>query len=263
MTRPCDPALKRKASETANKVFTTEPKIRRHLSGLTPTRRRAAFLMEALFQNGFVKEAPYDTIYNFVVEKAGFIGLDERTVTQYIGRPRRTLRENENPRTSLRIAYPKTGTTIGKEYTAVKTLPEKSGICQKLGYMKFAYRKNAIFLILNHHKVPLPYHLKQQRLLSSEKRERTRASKEDLCVLPIGSPKDNREASIETMVIESRERRDSKEHTQIRSKDWIQNCIHDMPKYASKAQAELTPLERAILRIESAAQRTAKGDSNG
>ncbi|MBT0161009.1 hypothetical protein G4O51_13615, partial [Candidatus Bathyarchaeota archaeon A05DMB-2] len=81
-----------------------------------PTRKRAAYIMELLFQNGFIKEAPYETVYCFITEKADFIGLDERTITRYIGRPRQTLHQSENPKTSLRITYPKTGTTIAKEY---------------------------------------------------------------------------------------------------------------------------------------------------
>jgi hypothetical protein len=152
-----------------------------------PTRKRAAYLMELLFQNNFRKEAPYDTIYHFVVEKADFIGLDERTIVQYIGRPRKTLRNNENLKTSLRITYPKTGTTIPKEYSVIRTLPEKEGICQKLGYMKFDYSRKTPFLTFNHERVPLPYHLKQQLLLGSEKSEcKESLSKEDLRVLPIG-----------------------------------------------------------------------------
>jgi hypothetical protein len=166
--------------------------------------------MELLFQNNFRNEAPYETVYELVVEKADFIGLDERTIVQYIGRPRKTLRNNENLQTSLRITYPKTGTTIPKQYSIVRTLPEKEGICQKLGYMKFDYRK-VPFLIFNHEKVPLPYHLKQQPLLGLEKSEcKESLSKQDLCVQPIGSPKGNKETSIEIIKIESRERRDSK-----------------------------------------------------
>lgn len=201
-----------------SKVFTTEPKIRRHLAESMPTRKRAAYIMELLFRNGFIKEAPYETIHCFIVKKADFIGLDERTITRYIGRPKQTLSQSENPRTSLRITYPKTGTTIAKEYSAVKTLPEKLGVCQKLGYMQFDYRNGLPFLILNHRNVPLPYHVKEA-LFDSEKSEALECSKEDLRVSPIGSTNKNREADIETLVIERRERRDSKQHTQICSKD--------------------------------------------
>lgn len=211
MTDAETPAPKEKTSYGIDKgysrAFTTSPKIRRHLTGSMPTRKRAAYLMELLFQNDFIKEAPYEAIYRFVVEKADFIGLQERTVTQYIGRPRKTLRQNENLRTSLRITYPRTGTVIPKEYSAVKRLPEKEGICQKLGYMKFDYARKVPFLILYHERVPLPYHLKQA-LLNPEKSEGLECSKEDLRVLPIGSPKKRREASIETVVIESREKRE-------------------------------------------------------
>ena len=218
MTDAEAPAPIQKTLSTANKpyskVFTTEPKIRRHLADSMPTRKRAAYIMELLFQNDFIKEVPYETIYCFITEKADFIGLDERTITRYIGRPRQTLSQNENPRTSLRITYRKTGTTIAKDYSAVKTLPQKLGVCQKLRYMQFDYRNGLPFLILNHRNVPLPYHLKQA-LLDSEKSEELECSKDDLRVLPIGSTNKNRETNAETIVIERRERRDSKEHTQI------------------------------------------------
>lgn len=201
-----------------SKIFTTEPKIRRHLADLMPTRKRAALIMELLFQNNFIKEAPYETIYCFITEKADFIGLDERTITRYIGRPKQTLSQSENLKTSLRITYPKTGTIIAKEYSAVKTLPEKIGVCQKLGYMQFEYRNGLPFLVLTHRNVPLPYHVKEA-LFDSEKSEALEHSKEDLCVSPIGLVNKSREADIETIVIERRERRDSKQHTQICSKD--------------------------------------------
>lgn len=217
-----------------SKVFTTEPRIRRHLADLMPTRKRAAYIMELLFQNYFIKEAPYETIYCFIIEKADFIGLDERTITRYIGRPRQTLRQSENPKTSLRITYPKTGTTIAKEYSAVKTLPEKLGICQKLGYMQFDYRNGSPFLILNHRNVPLPYHVKEA-LFDSEKSEALERSKEDLCVSSIGSTNKSRETSTETIVIERRERRDSKQHTQICSKDLGTSLT-------------LSPLEKLVLK---------------
>lgn len=197
-----------------SKIFTTEPRMRRHITDITPTRKRAALLMELLFQNNFTKEAPYDTIYHFIVEKAGFIGLDERTIARYIGRPKQTINKSVSPKTSLSISYPKTGTTIIKEYSATKILPEKLGICHKLGYMQFDYRNGVAFLVLNHSNVPLPYHVKE-KLFDSEKREALERSKEDLCVSPIGSVNKNREADIETIVIERRERRDSKQHTQI------------------------------------------------
>jgi hypothetical protein len=205
-------------NEPYSKVFTTEPKIHRHLSESMPTRKRAAYIMELLFQNDFIKEAPYNIIYRFIIEKADFIGLDERTIMRYIGRPRQTLRQSENPKTSLRITYPKTGTTIAKEYSAVKTLPEKLGVCQKLGYMRFDYRNGLPFLVLNHRNVPLPYHVKEV-LFDFEKSEALERSKEDLCVSPIGSANKSRQADIETIVIERRERRDSTQHTQICSKD--------------------------------------------
>gem|GEM_PF-3445329 len=199
--------------------FTTKPKIRRHLLNSTPTRKRAVHLMELLFQNGFVQEAPYETVHQFVIEKADFIGLDDRVIERYIGRPRRTLRQDENPKTEMRLRYPKTGTIIQKEYTAVKTLPQKEGICHKLGYMKFDYRNERPFLIFDHKEVPLPYHLKETALSGSEKSEALEYSKDDLCVSPIGSTNKNRETRIETIVRERRERRDSKQHTQIWSKD--------------------------------------------
>jgi len=238
MTDAEAPAQIEKTLSTTNKpyskVFTTEPKIRRHLSESMPTRKRAVYIMELLFQNDFIKEAPYETIYCFIAKKADFIGLDERTITRYIGRPRQTLSQSENPRTSLRITYPKTGTTIAKEYSAVKTLPQKLGVCQKLGYMQFEYRNGLAFLVLNHRNVPLPYHMKEA-LIDSEKSEALERSKEDLCVSPIGSRNKSREADIETVVIERRERRDSKQHTQICSKDLGTSLT-------------LSPLEKLVLK---------------
>ncbi|MGF3536925.1 MAG: hypothetical protein ACQXXE_08780 [Candidatus Bathyarchaeia archaeon] len=58
-----------------------------------------------------------------------------------------------------------------------------------------------------------------EALFDSEKSEALERSKEDLCVNSIGSVDKSREADIETIVIERRERRDSKQHTQICSKD--------------------------------------------
>lgn len=197
-----------------SKIFTTEPKLRRHIADLTPTRKRAAFLMELLFQNNFTKEAPYDTIYHFIVQKADFIGLDERTITRYIGRPKQTISKNVNPKTSLTITYPKTGTTIAKEYSAIKMLPEKLGICHKLGYMQFEYRNGVAFIVLNHRNVPLPYHVKEA-LLDHEKSEALEHSKEDLRVSSIDSMCRSEEAYFEAIATERRERRDSKQHTQI------------------------------------------------
>jgi hypothetical protein len=198
-----DDTLKRRYQ---SKIFTTEPKIRRHITDLTPTRKRAALLMELLFQNNFTKEAPYETVYHFIVHKAEFIGLDERTIMRYIGRPMLTMRQNDNPRTSLKITYPKTGTTIAKEYSAVRTLPEKLGLCQKLGYMQFDYRNGVAFLVFNHNNVPLPYHMKET-LFDYEKSETKKDSKEDLRVSPIGSESKVPENNIETIVIERREKR--------------------------------------------------------
>jgi|YelNatPaOPRAMG01_1025707.scaffolds.fasta_scaffold27783_3 hypothetical protein len=221
-----------------SKVFTTDPKIRRHLADLMPTRKRAALIMELLFQNDFIKEAPYETIHCFITEKAEFIGLDERTITRYIGRPRQTLRQSDNPKTSLKITYPKTGTTIVKEYSAVKVIPEKLGVCQKLGYMQFDYRNGVAFLILNHRNVPLPYHVKEV-LFDSEKSEAIEHSKENLCVSPIGSASKDRENNRETIVIERRERRDSKQHTQICSKDLgISRNLSSVERFVLKACRE-------------------------
>jgi hypothetical protein len=175
--------------------------------------------MELLFQNGFVREAPYKTVYQFVIDKANFIGLDQRVIEGYIGRPRKTLKQHENPRIDLLIRYSKTGTLIPKEYTAVKTLPQKEGICHKLGYIKFDIRNDTPFLIFNHRKVPLSYHLKEMPLFNSEKSEGSECSKDDLCVSPMTSFEENKEACIEALQRERRERRDSKGHTQIASKD--------------------------------------------
>jgi hypothetical protein len=205
------------ASES--RAFTTEPKTRRHMPNATPTRKRAAYLMELLFQNGFIREAPYKVVHRFVIEKADFIGLDRRVIEGYIGRPRKWLGPDENPKTDVLLRYPKTGTAVPKAYTATKTLPQKEGICQKLGYMKLDIRKDIPFLIFDHKKVPLPYHLEEMPLFSSEKSEALECSKDDLCVSPIASSEKDKEACIEALQRERRERRDSKEHTQIASKD--------------------------------------------
>jgi hypothetical protein len=162
--------------------------------------------MELLYQNDFVLEAPYEIIRKFIVEKADFIGLDDRTTTQYIGRPRKILAPDENPKTDLTIRYLKTNTKIFKEYSAKRTLPEKHGVCQKLGYMRFEYRGGTPFLILNHKEVPLPYHMKEKALFDSEKSEVLERSKDDLCVSPIGLASKNREADVETIVIERKKR---------------------------------------------------------
>jgi hypothetical protein len=80
--------------------------------------------------------------------------------------------------------------------------------------MQFDYRSGVAFLVLNHKNVPLPYHVKEA-LFDSEKSETQKDSKEDLRVSTIGSASKNRENNIETIVIERRERRDSKQNTQI------------------------------------------------
>ena len=85
--------------------------------------------------------------------------------------------------------------------------------------MKFDYRNERPFLIFDHKKVPLPYHLKETALFDSEKSEVIERSKDDLCVLPIAPLKANKETEVETLQTEGRERRDSKGHTQISSKD--------------------------------------------
>ncbi len=217
-----------------NRPFTTEPNTRYHMPNSTPMRKRAACLMELLFQNGFIKEAPYETIHQFVVEKADFIGLDQRTVTQYIGRPRKTLRPGENPKTEVTISYRSTGSVIQKGYSAVRRLPEKLGICQKLGYLRLEYRNEVAFLIFNHRNVPLPYHA-NEALFDSEQSEVLECSKDDLCVSPIGSKNKNTEAGRESVVIESRESRVSKQHTQI------------APKNESES-IRLTPREKLVLK---------------
>jgi hypothetical protein len=211
--------LNRTMADSEFRSFTTEPKTRRHMPNATLTRKRAADLMELLFQNGLVREAPYKTVYRLVVDKADFIGMDQRVIEGYMGRPRKTLRQHENVKTDLLIRYSKTGTLISKEYSAVRTLPEKEGICQKLGYMKFDYRNGTVFLIFDHRKVPLPYHQEEMPLFNSEKSECLDVSKDDLCVSPIAKFKVDGEAGIEALQRERRERRDSKGHTQIGSKD--------------------------------------------
>ena len=200
-------------------AFTTEPKERRHMPNATPTRKRAAYLMELLFQNGFIREAPYKIVYQFVIEKADFIGMDQRVIEGYVGRPRKWLGPNENPKTDVLLRYPKTGSVVPKAYTATKTLPQKEGICQKLGYMRFDIRNGVAFLVFDHEKVPLPYHVKEVPLFNSEKSECLEVSKDDLCVSPIAKFKEDKEAGIEAWQRERRERRDSKGHTQIQSKD--------------------------------------------
>jgi hypothetical protein len=197
----------------ASRIFTTEPKTRYHIPNATPTRKRAAYLMELLFQNGFIREAPYEAIRQLVTEKADFIGLDRRVIEGYIGRPRKTLGQHENPRTSVLLRYPKTGTVVPKEYTAVKTLPQKEGICQKLGYMSFDFRNGSPFVILDHERVPLPYHIQEMTLPRSEESETTDRSKDDLCVHPIVLPREDKETGIDTSRREKREERLQRAHT--------------------------------------------------
>ena len=228
-----------------SRAFTTAPKIRRHNSDAAPTRKRAQYLMEQLFQNGFNIEAPYDAVLRFVVEKSDFIGLQRRTIEQYIGRPRKLLKENENFKTELRLRYPRTGTVTSKEITAVKVLPEREGICQQLGYMKFDYRQGRPFLILNHDNVPLPYHLKQV-VLDSEKGEGFEESKDGLRASPIGSLQVNREANTETIERELRERRDSKGSARVLSKD-LGTSLTSL----TLTSLTLTPLEKRILKASS------------
>ena len=227
--------------EHFSRAFTTAPKTRRHLNGMTPTRKRAALLMELLFQNGYIKEAPYETIRHFITDKADFIGLDNRTVTTYIGRPKTTKNTSQNPKTTLTISYLRTGTVIPKEYSSTQTLPEKQGVCHQLGYMTFDYRTKASIITFNHERVPLPYHLKPT-YLESEKKKHTEPSKDNLCVQPIHMPSQNTEASIETYVTESRERRDSKQHTQINSKPETESisCQPETPQITW-----LTPTQKA------------------
>jgi hypothetical protein len=223
-------------NKACSAIFTTEPNTRRHLYGLTATRKRAALLMELLFQNGFVLPSPYYVVKEFLVKKAEFIGLDPRTIAAYIGRPEVIFREDQLPKTDLTITYKKSQAKVFKEYLAVRTLREKLGFCQQLGYMSFEYRGSdekspkrfkKHFVIFNHKEVPLPYHLEQKPLFNSEKSETVapeigrmgtsksevcvEASKDDLCVLPIAVE----EVHEEVVTTQSRERRVSKQHTQI------------------------------------------------
>jgi len=184
---------------TESRAFTTEAKTRRHLLNATPTHKRAARLMELLFQGGFVKEAPCPVVRQFVTKEAHFIGLDQGVIEGYIGRPKTTLWENQNPRTDLYVRYLNTGVSVQKEYSAVKILPQKEGICQKLGYMRFEYRKNQAFLIFSHEAVPLSYHAQETSLARSD------CSKDDLCVSPIPSSKEGKETCIETSERSERE----------------------------------------------------------
>lgn len=247
------PTVKRSPEEMSERFFTTEPKTRRHLYGLTATRKRAALLMELLFQKGFVRENPYGIVKEFVEKNAWFIGMDpqERTIIGYIGRPATQLTPDQLPKTHVTITYETTRTQVPKTYSAWRELREKLGVCHKLGWMKFEYRvKNweydehdvlrklripivTTFVIFNHKEVPLPYHLQQKPLFNSEKSEAVapeigrmgtsksevcvEASKDDLCVSPICRAAVNREVSMESILRDKRERRVSKQHTQIRS----------------------------------------------
>jgi hypothetical protein len=210
----------------AEKTFTTEPKIHRHLYGMMATRKRAALLMELLFQNDFVLPSPYYVVKGFLIRKAEFIGLDPRTILAYIGRPAVILRADDLPKTDLTIRYKKSEARVRKEYSAERTLPEKWGFCQQLGYMNFEYRGpdeksprglKKCFIVFHHKEVPLPYHLKQMPLLDSEKSEvmSVEVSKDDLCVGSIEPRSRGLRGHVETVEIESRERRVSKQHTQI------------------------------------------------
>jgi len=227
--------------EHFSRAFTTAPKIRRHLNGMTPTRKRAALLMELLFQNGYIKEAPYEAIRQFITDKADFIGLDNRTVTTYIGRPKTTKNSNQNPKTTLTISYLRTGTVIPKEYSSTQALPEKQGICHQLGYMTFDYRIKSTMITFNHEKVPLPYHLKPT-YLDSEKKKHTELSKDDLRAQPIPLDSQNTTVHIETYLTENRERRDSKQHTQISSNPENQSIYSQQE---NMQVAWLTPSQKA------------------
>lgn len=194
--------------------------------------------MELLFQHGFVFPTPYYVVKEFVVKKAEFIGLDPRTVSAYIGRPELIFREDQLPKTNLTITYQKSQARVFKEYVASRTLREKQGFCQQLGYMNLEYRgsdekspkgSKIPFVVFNHKGVPLPYHLEQKPLLDTEKGEAVipetgrmgtsksevvksvETSKDDLCVTPIAMG----QAYGGAVKIESRERRVSKQHTQI------------------------------------------------
>lgn len=234
-------------NKVCSDIFTTEPGTRRHLYGLTATRKRATLLMELLFQNGFVSRAPYQKVKEFVEKQALFIGLDpqERTITGYIGRPVTILTSDRLPETHVDIKY-KGGARVSKTYTGWKKLREKVGLCHKLGWMEFDYavkthefddhdklRKLEIpqvtaFVVFNHKEVPLPYHLMQTSLTSETPRMGTSKSEavmlkqasdegsiDDLCVCTI-EPESKR-LSRRDETTESRERRVSKQHTQIGS----------------------------------------------
>jgi len=220
------------SKKAPQRVFTTEPKTRRHLYGLTQTRKNAAHLMELLFQNDFLVEAPYDVVKQSIIRNATFIGLDERTLTGYIGRPRTILDSDKLPETEVTITYRNTGTRVFKRYSGKRILREKQGLCQQLGYMKFEYRGETPLLIFNHVGVPLPYHLTQKPLFDSEKSEalRAEASKDGLCVSPIlqgksvrnrfGGVSLNGEANIETVGRQTEEREESLSSTHKHSKDF-------------------------------------------
>lgn len=230
------------SSVYGGKVFTTEPKIYRRLYGLTLKRKNAARLMESLFQAGFIVEAPYDVVKEFLVRKVDFISPEDRTLDTYIGRPATILDPTRLPETHLTITYEKTQTQVFKKYSAKRFLREKLGLCHALGYLRFEYRgKDKFpFLVFNHREVPLPYHLLQKPLLDSEKSEVVVESKDDLCVCPIVVRGSELRGSVETVGIDRRERRVSKQHTQIHSKD----CI-GVP--SQPLEFQLTPAQKATV----------------
>jgi len=128
-----------------------------------------------------------------------------------------------------------------------------------------------VLVVFNHKEVPLPYHLEQKPLFNSEKSEAVsngvkddfslaspeigrmgtsksevcvEASKDDLCVCPIARFAESREANGETIERQRRERRVSKQHTQISSNPESESIpvVVALPE-----KAFLKPAERAAV----------------
>jgi len=169
------------------KPFTTEPKLRRFLkNGAFISSKRAAMFMEHLWELK-LRDASYETL---VFEFIQFFGSnDKRTVERYLGRPERCVSAGQAKVVKMNR---QSGKIAQFEYLNERRIPAKKGLLEILGYIT-PYKEGYETRFRINHEL-MPYYTVQTTLSEREARtavnrqevkERSEASKDDLCVRSI------------------------------------------------------------------------------
>lgn len=84
------------------------------------------------------------------------IGLDDRTVEKYLGRPPSTVKRD----LTCTIRYPKTGAMVFRDHSWNQKVKGKKGLLETMGYatMIFDDKQGLWIFLLQHEHVPRPYH---------------------------------------------------------------------------------------------------------